>query len=573
MIEKKKKHIRESNSEEDDLLGVNAPTIEYDTFLTAAGDFGLYQCMMFFCVGPFYIFGAFVYFSQLFMTEVSPNHWCWIPELQNLSEFERRSLAIPDDLNSRFGYSHCQAYVANWSEVLENGLNPNSSWPISSCQNGWEFNKTEIPYPTISSELGWVCDGRSNQAKAQSIFFIGSIIGGFLIGLFADRYGRLSAATLSNIIGCSAGVGSIYARNFTEFAICRFFVGCSYDNCLMMTYLLILETTSPKYRTVMANLSFAVFYTTGVTSLPWIALACGHWKTLCLATSIPLASALLAHFILPESPTWLLSKGRVDETVKKIMTIAKVNKKEISPKMVMQFKLTVAQQTDPEKASLIDLLRRPILRKLFIISCIQFVCSMLIFDLSTRTINQLKYDFFLSFTFISLTEFPSLVLISFILDPVGRRWLTIVVMLICAVFSILTPLIPNSIASVVCAVISRFTINMTANTATQWVAEVLPTAVRGSGAATVHICAYMASVISPFIAHLDSIAYWLPFAFISCIASLCAILAFLLPETANKEMPQTFEAAETLMREKDLWFFPWNKNNESKSVNDIFEMN
>lgn len=139
--------------------------VDYDQLLSSAGEFGLYQFLLFISSFPFYIFGAFSYFTQLFITEVSPNHWCWIPELANLSENDRRTLAIPKD-DSPFGYSRCQVFVANWTDVLTSGIKPDQSWTTQPCQNGWEFNKTEIPYPTISSEMGWVCDKGSFQATA-----------------------------------------------------------------------------------------------------------------------------------------------------------------------------------------------------------------------------------------------------------------------------------------------------------------------------------------------------------------------------------------------------------------------
>ncbi|CAK1588465.1 unnamed protein product [Parnassius mnemosyne] len=205
-----------------DINDITNNEVDYDQLLSSAGKFGRYQWFLFFSTCPFYIFSTFSYFSQMFMTEPSPNHWCWIPELANLTELGRRNLAIPRDESARFGYSQCKAYIANWSAVLISGITPNESWPTEKCQHGWEFNKTEIPYPTVSSEWGWVCDKDSYQATAQSIFFLGSIVGGFLIGWVADRFGRIPAAVSANMIGCVAGVVTIFARNFIEFSVCRF---------------------------------------------------------------------------------------------------------------------------------------------------------------------------------------------------------------------------------------------------------------------------------------------------------------------------------------------------------------
>ncbi|XP_028159558.1 carcinine transporter-like [Ostrinia furnacalis] len=559
-----------SKSEEED-----SKEVDFDTFLSSAGEFGRYQWLLFFSTFPFYIFGGFTYFGQMFMTEAAPNHWCWIPELENLTVEERRNIAIPTDSNDRFGYSHCQAYVVNWSEVLSTGQKPNSSWPVATCVNGWEFNTSEIPYPTISSEMGWVCDRSSYQATAQSFFFVGSIVGGFIVGWIADRFGRLPAATCANMIACVAGIGSTFSRNFIEFTVCRFFVGMGYDNCMMMTYLLALEYVAPKYRTLMANLPFALFFTLGLTILPWISLACGHWKAIGLATSVPLALSLLAPFIMPESPRWLLSKGRVEDTIDKVLSVGRINKKPIPSKMVEQFIVSATKKADNTgSASVLQLLKSSVLRKMFICICLVYMCLMIIFDVSARSVGQLQFDFFLSFTLVSLTELPSLLIVSFVLDYAGRKWMMIGVCLVCCMFSLFTPFLADGLISVLCAMVVRFTINIACNATMQWSAEVLPTPVRGSGSAIIHICGYVATVISPFIAYLQVVAYYLPLTICACVAILAILLALNLPETAKQDLPQTFEDTENMIKSQPFWDFPRRKkeNKESAYVNRSFEL-
>ncbi|XP_047543799.1 carcinine transporter-like [Vanessa atalanta] len=549
--------------------------INYDELLSSAGEFGLYQIFLFCLTFPFYIFGVFAYYTQLFLTEVSPNHWCWIPELENLTQIERRNLAIPLDSSSQFGYSHCESFVANWSEVLLADQKPNETWTRQSCQYGWEFNKTEIPYPTISSELGWVCDKNSYQATAQAIFFVGSIVGGFVVGWVGDRFGRLPAATLSNLIGCVAGIVSIYANNFLQFSICRFLLGMSYDNCMMMTYLLVLEYVAPKYRTIIANLPFAIFYTIGATALPWIALACGHWKTISLATSIPMALAILAPFIIPESPRWLLSKGRIDEAISKVVTIGRVNKQEVPLKLIEQFKVSNYNNKE-ENTSIISMLKITKLRKNFICMCLVYMCSLSVFDALVRSIGGLEFDFFLSFTLVSFTEFPSLVLVSFILDITGRKWTCIVALLVSCIFSVLTAFIGSGLPSVLCAIISRFAVNMACNITTQWAAEILPTNVRGSGASIVHICSYVGIFISPYIIYLRNFITWLPLVIVGFIALLGALLALTLPETAGIDMPQTFDDTVNMIDGQKFFDIPCLRKNKTKDVGNVnlsFEMN
>ncbi|CAK1588466.1 unnamed protein product [Parnassius mnemosyne] len=559
-----------------DINDITNNEVDYDQLLSSAGKFGRYQWFLFFSTCPFYIFSTFSYFSQMFMTEPSPNHWCWIPELANLTELGRRNLAIPRDESARFGYSQCKAYIANWSAVLISGITPNESWPTEKCQHGWEFNKTEIPYPTVSSEWGWVCDKDSYQATAQSIFFLGSIVGGFLIGWVADRFGRIPAAVSANMIGCVAGVVTIFARNFIEFSVCRFLMGMSYDNCLMMIYLLVLEYVAPKYRTIIANMPFAIFFTLGLTILPWISLACGHWKTISLATSIPMALSLLTPLLVPESPRWLLSKGRIDEAIYKIVNIGRVNKKEVPSKLIEQFRLSLSREKKIKNVSCIELLKRPSLRKIFICMCLVYMSCMIVYDALVRSIGSLGFDFFLSFSFLSLTELPSLVIVSFVLDLIGRKWLSIISFIVSCIFSVTIAFVGGGLPSVLCAIAARFFVNMACNTAIQWGAEMLPTSVRGSGASIIHICGYVATVISPYIVYLENFITWLPFVIVGAIAALGAVLSLALPETAGRDMPQTFEDADELVRNQKLFDVPFlqrKKVVDGGYVNSSFQSN
>ncbi|CAG9135079.1 unnamed protein product [Plutella xylostella] len=58
---------------------------DFDDLLPYVGEFGLYQKILFLLMIPFAFFVAFVYFSQIFMTLVPEQHWCWVPELANLT--------------------------------------------------------------------------------------------------------------------------------------------------------------------------------------------------------------------------------------------------------------------------------------------------------------------------------------------------------------------------------------------------------------------------------------------------------------------------------------------------------
>lgn len=63
--------------------------MDFDDLLPHIGEFGRYQKILFLLMIPYASFLVFVYFTQIFITLVPEKHWCYVPELQNLSVDER----------------------------------------------------------------------------------------------------------------------------------------------------------------------------------------------------------------------------------------------------------------------------------------------------------------------------------------------------------------------------------------------------------------------------------------------------------------------------------------------------
>lgn len=61
----------------------------------------------------------------------------------------------------------------------------------------------------------------------------------------------------------------------------------------------------PRYRTFVANMSIAIFFTMAACMLPWIAYYLANWKLLALVTSLPLLLAILTPLVVPESARYV----------------------------------------------------------------------------------------------------------------------------------------------------------------------------------------------------------------------------------------------------------------------------
>ncbi|XP_061720782.1 carcinine transporter-like isoform X2 [Cydia pomonella] len=514
------------------------------------GEIGRYQKFLFCAMLPFGLFFAYVYFVQMFIAATPQRYWCHVPELAHLDLELRRNLSAPGAIEGE-DWERCWTFQTNWSLVLDTMAPPGNDTPTAPCQHGYDFELTDIPYHTVVSERGWVCDKSSYAPMAQSIFFAGSFVGGLLFGWLADRFGRIPALVGSTMIGFVGGVATIYTNGIVDFTIARFLVGMAYDSCFMMIYILVLEYVGPRYRTLAANMSIALFFGAGCVSLPWLALGLADWRTLLWATSAPMLIVLAIPFTVPESVRWLVSRGRTNQAVRVFKTFEKINRTHI-PQEVMDDFVIASRQTQNQKHSVSALFRSAPLRTMLAYMVAVYMCCALVFDGLVRLSESLGLDFFLTFTLASATEIPSVTLLALVMDRWGRRKLTVVPMGLSGALIGIAAFLPKGVPQTTAAVMARFFINMSYTAAIQWSTEMLPTGVRASGTSLVHVSGYVATVLSPFIVYSER--YWssLPLVIMSGLAVLAVGCGLMLPETMGRPMPQTIADGEKLVRNYTL---------------------
>ncbi|CAK9830055.1 Organic cation transporter protein [Anthophora retusa] len=532
--------------------------VDFDELLPYVGEFGLYQKILFILMIPFASFVAWVYFSQIFITLIPDGYWCLVPELENLTVDQRLSLAIPVD---REGYSRCSMYDVNYTEILLNGSHvPDLSWPTKACQHGWEFNYSTVPYVTVATELEWVCQYGALPTIAQSVFFVGAIFGGLIFGWIADQYGRIPALIGANFMGFFAGVATAFTNTFWQFTLCRFFVGFAFDNCFTMMYILVLEYVGPKWRTFVANMSIAMFFTFAACILPWIAYFLADWRMTCIVTSVPLVLAVATPWLIPESARWLVSQGQVDKAIEILSKFERINGTKVPDDIYKRFRETCARICKEEEAdktySVLDLFRTPRLRNITILFIITWMAISLVFDGHVRNVDNLGLDVFVTFTIAAATELPADTFLTVVLDRWGRRWLACGSLVISGIFSIWASVVSNNIYAATLAILGRFWINISYNIGLQYAAEVLPTVVRAQGVALIHIMGYVASILSPFVVYLDVISSILPLLVLGILGIMSGVLTLFLPETLDKDLPQTLQDGENFGKDQKMWDAP-----------------
>ncbi|XP_069977245.1 organic cation transporter protein isoform X6 [Penaeus vannamei] len=400
---------------------------DFDSIFDHIGGFGRYQMMLFWINCLMNTFLVFVYFGQFFMT-LTPPHWCAPPpDLAglNLTSDQVKSLTIPRDPHTG-KYLECVRYQVDFKEVVESNASwPDPSWPTTSCSHGWTYDYS-LYYPTITSELDWVCAEDWKPTLAQSLFFVGSLVGSPLLGWAADAWGRLPVIVATNVVGGLAGVASAFCASFVSFTVFRFVVGMTYDTHYMVAYILLLEYVSSKYRTIMANVPIMIFLTAAMCALPWLAVALGQWRFFTFAIYLPQLSCVTFIWIVPESARWLLSQGRVEDAVAILKKAGRVNKKPLSDEVVEEFKAYGWKQAekDEKKVNVTALLKTPVLRRRFLVLCLMWMVIILAYDAHMRNTEHIGPNVFATFTLAGFVELPADFLTMVAVEKLGRRHTT-----------------------------------------------------------------------------------------------------------------------------------------------------
>lgn len=168
------------------------------------------------------------------------------------------------------------------------------------------------------------------QAKGwlNSIIFIGMMFGAYAWGSVADSLGRKKILIIISIMNALCIVASSFSQNYEVFLFFRFLNGAALGGSGPVIWSYFAEFQPKNKRGSM--LSFmAAFWTFGnlfVALLAWLIIPAeigfvtpyftyNSWRIFLMICSLPsfLVAALL--FLLPESPKFLISKGRSDKAL------------------------------------------------------------------------------------------------------------------------------------------------------------------------------------------------------------------------------------------------------------------
>jgi MFS family permease len=153
----------------------------------------------------------------------------------------------------------------------------------------------------------------------NALFSLGAALGALSIGWLPDWLGRKWSIVIAATVSLVGGALVAGSATIPMLVVVRLLHGVGVGQCITITPLYLSEVSAPAKRGLLAGMN-ASFLTTGYFLSSWVGYGTYFAKNETLQWRFPLAVSCLFPAVLllgcpwvPESPRWLLWKGRGDE--------------------------------------------------------------------------------------------------------------------------------------------------------------------------------------------------------------------------------------------------------------------
>lgn len=166
-----------------------------------------------------------------------------------------------------------------------------------------------------------------------AVAIIGTIVGTIIIGKPAEKFGRKKSLILLSGLFALSTLGSAFALSWGMLLFFRFVTGILLGCITVVTPMFIAEISPAKKRgqLVLLNQFFvvtAIFLAFAVNYLLANIFESGSWRWMIGVEAIPATIFFFLLNLVPESPRWLINKGRTDEALAVFQRIKAENPEE-----------------------------------------------------------------------------------------------------------------------------------------------------------------------------------------------------------------------------------------------------
>jgi MFS transporter, putative metabolite transport protein len=179
---------------------------------------------------------------------------------------------------------------------------------------GYALGTVGYALPSLSAAMGldavW-------KGLIGSSALIGIFLGSLVFGWLSDRIGRQKIFLLSFLIITLAAFAQFFADSALTLCLLRVLLGFGMGGDFAVGHAILAEFSPRKHRGMLLG-SFSVIWTLGYVAANVIGMEFANvspdaWRWLLASAGIPALIVLVLRMGTPESPRWLLGKGRLSE--------------------------------------------------------------------------------------------------------------------------------------------------------------------------------------------------------------------------------------------------------------------
>ncbi|BFZ14245.1 hypothetical protein BsWGS_17284 [Bradybaena similaris] len=209
---------------------------------------------------------------------------------------------------------------------------------------GWAVSSDAIEVLSVSFLLpSATCDlslTSSDKGWLNSIVFLGMMVGGYVWGSMADKWGRRNILMWSLLVNGIGNLASSVSQVFWLFLICRFVSGIGVGGSMPVVFTYYTEFQHKSKRGAMISL-LATFWMAGnivAAGLAWIVIPREYlsfesgdftfhsWRVFVALCTIPSITSAAMFVLMPESPKYLLQVGKEQDAISVLYNVHASNK-------------------------------------------------------------------------------------------------------------------------------------------------------------------------------------------------------------------------------------------------------
>ena len=152
---------------------------------------------------------------------------------------------------------------------------------------------------------------------AASSLLLGCVVGASVAAFTSDRFGRKRVLLAAAALFTLSSIGAALPRDLTEFAVARLLGGVAIGIASTLSPLYIAEISPAQQRGLLVCLN-QLAIVAGILlsySVNYLLTGAGpaNWRWMFASAAVPSIAFLFTLLLIPESPRWLVQKGRVQE--------------------------------------------------------------------------------------------------------------------------------------------------------------------------------------------------------------------------------------------------------------------